>query len=386
MANELLRQCGCAWLGLWIKQLQFSANMYIFSCDWVFYFSKPHLWTNYFYTDFGSIMDLHTLACKLSTEERPDFDFSTTELSDISNWVSSDQSLETCCSDDSRGLPSPVQDYSSFSAIHSRSSYDTDPAAYIPLSSASKLSSSCPSSPREYGLPESSGSYSPVFLSCPPSWLELRPQLEDEAAENHQVPLSSSPPEFTSSSPTSDISSELGKEEGSSSLTSASSCRSDTASISSPQHSNCGQCQDQFSQRLHDLLVLVLRGRELARSRTEETDCTTCTSRSDDSDHGSDNQALKETRYSFFHAYIYTKTLFWGLIFHVLSRSTVSLSYLSDEDQCNDKASQQSIDDVSPIRFEIPSNKTFPYVNITKELSLPSDAYIELLQTPRHIA
>ena len=190
----------------------------------------------------------------------------------------------------------------------------------FPVLSTSELSSSCwcPSSPREYGLPELSGSYSPVLLSCPPSWLELRPQLEDEATENHQVPLSSSPPEFTSSSPTSDISSELGKEEESSSLTSASSGRSDTASISSPQHSNCGQRQDQFSQRLHDLLALVLRDRELAGSRTtEETDCSTCTSRSDDSNNGSDNQALKQDRYSYFRAYICPKALFWGLIFHI---------------------------------------------------------------------
>ena len=271
--------------------------------------------------DFGSIMDSHRLAYPFSAEGRSDFDFpvlSASELSDIDNWVSSDQSLETCCSNDSRGLLSPVQGYSSSSAvIQSRSPYDMDPAAYIRLSSASKLSSSCPSSPREYGFPEYSNSYSPVLLSCPPSWLESRPQLEDDAAENYQVPLSSSPPEFTSSSPNSDISSELGKEEGSSSLTSASSCRSDTVSISSPQHSDCGQCQDQFSQRLHNLLVLVLRGRELARSRTEETDCTTCTSRSDDSDHSSDSIALKQTRYSYFRAYTCTKALFLRLIFHI---------------------------------------------------------------------
>ena len=257
--------------------------------------------------DFGSVMDSHGLDPSFSTEERCDFD--------IDNWVSSesDQSLETCCSNDSRGLPSPVQGYSSSSAvIQSRASYETDMPVDIGLSSASKLSSSYPSSPMEYGLPDSTGSYSPVLLSCPPSWLELRPQLEDESAENFQVPLSSSPPEFTSSSPTSDISSQLGKEERSSSLTSASSGRSDTASISSPQHSDCGQRQDQFSQRLHDLLALVLRGRELARSRTE-TDCTACTSRSDGSDHGSDDQALNQTRYNIF-AHIYAlKHYFWNL-------------------------------------------------------------------------
>ena len=334
-------------------------------------------------------MDSPRLAFHFSTEERSDFDFSKTELSDIGNWVSTDQSLETCCSNDSRGLPSPVQDHSSSSVIQSQSSYDTDCAAYIRLSSASKLSSSCPSSPREFGLPDSefSGSYSPIFLSCPPSWLELRPQLEDEAAENHQVPLSSSPPEFTGSTPTSDISSKLGEEEESSSLTSASAGRSDTASISSPQHSNYGQCQDQFSQRLHDLLVLVLRGRELARSRTEETDCTTCTSRSDDSDHSSDNQALKQTRYSCFHAYMCTKALFLGLISHILFRYTASLSYPLDEHQCSDISGQQNFeDDISPIRFEIPSNKSFSYVIITKELSRPFDAYIELLKTPRPTA
>ena len=43
-------------------------------------------------------------------------------------------------------------------------------------------------------------------------------------------------------------------------------------------------------------------------------------------------------------------------------------------------------DDVSPIRFEIPSNRTSPYANITKELSLHSDAYIDLLEMPRHTA
>lgn len=275
--------------------------------DLIFY-SEPQLRTKYFYMDFGSVMDSHRLDSSFSTEERCDFD--------IDNWVSSDQSLETCCSNGSRGFPSPVQGFSSSSAvIQSRNSYEADPSVDTHLSSASKLSSSCPSSPREYGLPDSSGSYSPVLLSCPPSWLEMRPQLDDESAENLQVPLSSSPPEFTSSSPTSDISSQLGKEEKSSSLTSASSGRSDTVSISSPQHSDCGQRQDQFSQRLHDLLVLVLRGRELARSRTEETGCTTCTSRSDDSDYGSDNQALKQTRYNIY-AHIYAlKDYFWNLYF-----------------------------------------------------------------------
>ena len=262
--------------------------------------------------DFCSIIDSHGPEYQFSTEleEPSDFGFPmTSELSDIDNWVSSDQ--ETCCSNDFRGLSPPVQGYASSSVvIQSRASSDTNSAAntHLSLAPGPKLSNSCPSSPREYGLPEYSGSYSPVLLSCPPSWLELRPQLEDEVAE---VPLSSSSPEFNSSSPTSDISSELGKEEGSSSLTSASSGRSDTASISSPRHSDCGQHQDQFSQRLHDLLVLVLRGRELERSRTQETDCTTCTSRSDDSEHGSDNQALKKTKYIIF-AHIYALALFWN--------------------------------------------------------------------------
>jgi hypothetical protein len=285
-------------------------------------------------------MDSHGLDSYFSTEERFDFD--------IDYWVSSDQSQETssCYSNDSRGLPSPVQGYSSSSAvIQSQCSYDTDNAAYICLSSASKLSSSCPSSPREYGLPESSGSYSPVFLSCPPSWLELQPQLEDEAAENLQVPLSSSPPEFTSSSPTSDISSQLGKEERSSSLTSASSGRSDTVSISSPQHSDCGQRQDQFSQRLHDLLVLVLRGRELARSRTEETDCTTCTSRSDSSDHGSDNQALKQTRYNF-RAYMHSSINFGIDISHLIAIYPVPL-HISAFSRMNINAATNPVNKIS---------------------------------------
>lgn len=165
----------------------------------------------------------------------------------------------------------------------------------VDLDFPTDIDNSCSNSPREYEFPESSCSYSSI-LSCPPSWLELRPRLEDDL---HQVPLSSSPPEFISSSPTSDISSELGKE-GSSSLTSASSgSRSDTASISSPQHFDCELRPDQFSQRLHELLLLVLRGRELLRSSTEGTDCITCTSRSDDSNQGSDHQVSQQTRYYF---------------------------------------------------------------------------------------
>ena len=66
-------------------------------------------------------------------------------------------------------------------------------------------------------------------------------------------------------------------------MTSAySGARSDSASIS-PSF-DCGPRPDQFSRRLHELL-LVLHGRELERSRIrdEETECTTCTSRSGDS-------------------------------------------------------------------------------------------------------
>lgn len=235
-------------------------------------------------------------------EEQGGFDFlvlsTSSELSDIDNW-------RTCCSDDSRGLPSSVENCSSSTVV----SDDADTTAYMRLASAPVLSNkgsiSCPSSPREYNFPESC-SYSPTLLSCPPSWLELRPQLEDEVGENRQVPLSSSPPEFTSSSLTSDISSELEKK-GSSSPTSASAgSRSDTASISVPhdQHSDCGG-SDQFSQRLHELLLLVLRGRELLRSRTEETDCTTCTSRSDDPCQSFENQASRQIRYPYLCAYMH---------------------------------------------------------------------------------
>ena len=268
------RSSGCTWLIGGLKQQQIVS---------LFYFSVPR----------GNTMDSPRLAYPLSTEEQVDFDFPVLSVSsDIDNWDET-QSLRTC-SDDSRGLPSPVEGCSSsYSAVvQSRSSYDADPAVAL---ASDKGSTSCPSSP--------------TLLSCPPSWLELRPQLENEAGEIYQVPLSSSPPEFTSSSPTSDISSELGKE-GSSSLTSASSrSLSDTASISSPQHFYCELRPDQFSHRLHELLLLVLRDRKLLRS-TEETDCTTCTSRSDDSGQGSgsDNQAPKQTRYSYF-AHIFTKAL-----------------------------------------------------------------------------
>ena len=212
----------------------------------------------------------------LLMQESVDFDFPGPGSSDI-DWVS----LPTYCSNDSPSLQSPVQGCSS-PAVHSRGSDDAGPIAYMHLTweaESSSTGSDSSRSPREYGFP---------LLSCPPSWLQSRPELEEDATEIHQVPLSSSPPEFTSSSPTSDISSELGKEEGSSSessRTSASSgTRSDTASLSASQHVDCGQRQDYFSQRLHELLLLVLRSRELERSRTlDETDCTTCTSLSDDS-------------------------------------------------------------------------------------------------------
>jgi hypothetical protein len=219
---------------LWIKQQQICT--YSFRVRRFFFCSsKPHLCI---YTDFEGTMDSPGIDYSFFGDEQADLDLPT-ELSDIDH--------------------------------------------------------SCSSSPREHEFPESSCFYSSI-LSCPPSWLELRPQLEDDI---HQVPLSSSSPEFTSSSPTSDISSELGKE-GSSSLTSASSSsRSETASISSPQHFDCELRPDQFSQRLHELLLLVLRGRELLRSSTEGTDCTTCTSRSDDSNQGSDNQVPQQTRYYF---------------------------------------------------------------------------------------
>ena len=191
--------------------------------------------------------------------------------------------LSDCCSDDFRSsLESLVKGHSSPSAV--QSDYE-DSAAYMLFPwdlESSKDSNSCPRSPKGYGFPESPCSHSTFLLSCPPSWLESRPQCEDETTETHPVPLSSSPPEFTSSSPTSDISSELGKEEGSSLTSASSSTRSDTASISGSQLFDCGLRPDQFSQRLHELLLLVLRDRELERS-SEETDCTTCISRSDDS-------------------------------------------------------------------------------------------------------
>jgi len=235
-------------------------------------------------------MDSSRLAHPLPSEECADLNFPVLSMyprsPDIDNWVSS----QTCCSDDFQGSSSPVEGHSTSSAVvQSQSSDGVNPTAYMRLAweSSNKASNSCPHSPREYGFPESSCSHSTILLSCPPSWLGLQPKLEDEATENPQVPLSSSPPEFTSSSPTSDISSELGEEEVSSSLTSASSgsALSDTASISASQNFDRGPRMDQFSRRLHELLLSVLRARELDRSRTrdEKTDCTTCTSRSDDS-------------------------------------------------------------------------------------------------------
>ena len=201
--------------------------------------------------------------------EQTDFSFPVNpELSDTDNWVAS------CCSDVSR-FSSPVEGYSpSSAAVQLRSSDDEDYAAYMRLPWEPESSdNSRPCSPREYGLSESSP-HPTTLLSCPPSWLEWQPQLGG-AIENHQVPLSSSPPEFTSSSPTSDLSSELGNKEGSSSLTlTSSSVQSDSASISVSQHFDCELRPDQFSQRLHELLLLVLHDRELERSSTrdEETD------------------------------------------------------------------------------------------------------------------
>ena len=225
-------------------------------------------------------MDSSKLTCPLSTEEWADFNFPVSpRYSDTANLVSS----QTCCSDDAHSLPSSVEGYASSSTVvESRSSDEADLVAYMRLGwdSSNRDSNSYLHSPE---FPESPCS---ILLSCPPSWLELQPELEEEATGNNEVPLSSSPPEFTSSSPASGISSEPENEEGSSSLTSASSgARSDPASISSSRHFDCGPRPDQFSQRLHELLLLVLRGRELERSRIrdEETECTTCTSRSGDS-------------------------------------------------------------------------------------------------------
>lgn len=98
---------------------------------------------------------------------------------------------------------------------------------------------------RECGLPKSPGSHLSVFLSCPPSWLE--------------------------------------KDERYSSLTSGSSARSDTV-LSLLSVPIVGGATISSAK---EILALVLRGRQLASSRTEETECTTCISRSDDfnSDH-----------------------------------------------------------------------------------------------------
>ena len=234
---------------------------------YILFFFIPQLWTNYFYMDFGNVMDSHRLDNPFSMEERSDFDFSI-----LSTLPLSSSPPEFTSSSPTSDIPSDLGNWTN----------------YFYMDFGSVMDSHSPDNPFST---EERSDFDFSILST--------------------LPLSSSPPEFTSSSPTSDISSDLGKEEGSSSLTSASSGRSDIASISCPQHSDRGQLRDQFSQRLHDLLVLVLRGRELARSRTEEADCTTCTSRSDDSDRGSDNQVLKQTRYNIF-AHIYAlEHYFW---------------------------------------------------------------------------
>jgi len=48
-------------------------------------------------------------------------------------------------------------------------------------------------------------------------------------------------------------------------------------SITASQNFDRGPCMDQFSRRLHELLLSVLRARELEHSRTrnEKTDCNT---------------------------------------------------------------------------------------------------------------
>jgi hypothetical protein len=111
----------------------------------------------------------------------------------------------------------------------------------------------------------SSDSGSPYLLSCPPSWL-----FQDDRGEHDNlqpdVPLSSSPPNITSSSPQSYGSRE--SEKGSSSATSASS-----ASLSdyvSPSQKNPSLVDfepvpstEGFGQQLHRLLSITLKEREI---------------------------------------------------------------------------------------------------------------------------
>ncbi|KDR71613.1 hypothetical protein GALMADRAFT_143867 [Galerina marginata CBS 339.88] len=122
-------------------------------------------------------------------------------------------------------------------------------------------------------------------LSCPPSWLQLDGQPEFYAAEDAEhtlekdiqdsglevleVPLSSSPPDLTSSSPRSTGSGDL-ERSWSSSLTSASTdSLLDSVSVSQLNPSltslPTGASVDDFGQRLHQLLLIALKERELER-------------------------------------------------------------------------------------------------------------------------
>ncbi|KIM43949.1 hypothetical protein M413DRAFT_25456 [Hebeloma cylindrosporum] len=114
----------------------------------------------------------------------------------------------------------------------------------------------------------SSDSGSPHLFSCPPSWL-FQDTGDEEEILQPEVPLSSSPPDITSSSPQSFGSRE--SEKGSSSVTSASS--DSLSDYVSPSQQNPSLVDfvpvpstEGFGQQLHQLLLIALKERGIEYS------------------------------------------------------------------------------------------------------------------------
>lgn len=154
---------------------------------------------------------------------------------------------------DNGGLLSPASAQVSLDYMRSSSPESGSPVNFIG-GSFSKL---------DFIAAPSSDSGSPCLLSCPPSWL-FQDAQDEHGNLRPEVPLSSSPPDITSSSPQSFGSRE--SENGSSSATSASSeYLSDYVSPSQKNPSLVDfvpvPSTEGFGQQLHRLLSIALKER-----------------------------------------------------------------------------------------------------------------------------
>jgi hypothetical protein len=159
---------------------------------------------------------------------------------------------------DNGGLLSPASAQVSLDYMRSSSPESGSPVNIIGGSFSKPVFTTAPSS----------NSGSPCLLSCPPSWLFQDAQGEHDNS-HPEVPLSSSPPDITSSSPQSFGSRE--SENGSSSATSAS--LESLSDYVSPSQKNPSLVDfipvpstEGFGQQLHRLLSIALKERGIDSS------------------------------------------------------------------------------------------------------------------------